>query len=376
MKKLYLHIGIPKTGTTSLQQCCGDNRELMEKRGYCYPIFPYKYSNATPNRNGHFMIGEQYDARGARDYKEEKRVFEEGMDHIRDLFTKHDNVVLSDEILWRSTLEKRKELWEQLKERGQRDGYQVIAVVYLRRQDEYVSSWWKQQVKTLTVKRDFDRYVKAPGAILQMDYYEKLESIAKVLGKENIIVRRFDRKHFVEGSLYMDFFHTIGLSLSQEELIPTAPRNDSLNGNTNEIKRVLNTLPELEDKGKNAFFRKVLLECTREMDKSYVCSDFSREEREDFLAEYAESNRRVAVEYLDEEEGQLFDNTVPDIPKWQKDNPYMQDDIIRFIGRTTSYLLDENEKLRKEIKKLQAQPTLWNLIKKVWRKIKSYGKFS
>lgn len=36
-KKLYLHIGSPKTGTTSIQQAFAANRPALETQGFCYP---------------------------------------------------------------------------------------------------------------------------------------------------------------------------------------------------------------------------------------------------------------------------------------------------------------------------------------------------
>ena len=36
-KTLYLHIGLPKTGTTSIQNYLFENREALMQRGVCYP---------------------------------------------------------------------------------------------------------------------------------------------------------------------------------------------------------------------------------------------------------------------------------------------------------------------------------------------------
>lgn len=37
MKTLYLHIGTPKTGTTSIQEFMVCSREALQKHGICYP---------------------------------------------------------------------------------------------------------------------------------------------------------------------------------------------------------------------------------------------------------------------------------------------------------------------------------------------------
>ena len=36
-KKLYIHIGGPKTGTTALQIFLAQNRQALERQGFCYP---------------------------------------------------------------------------------------------------------------------------------------------------------------------------------------------------------------------------------------------------------------------------------------------------------------------------------------------------
>ena len=38
MKTLILHIGTPKTGTTSIQNFCGLNRERLDELGIHYPL--------------------------------------------------------------------------------------------------------------------------------------------------------------------------------------------------------------------------------------------------------------------------------------------------------------------------------------------------
>ena len=40
MKKVYIHIGTEKTGTTSIQNVLAKNRESLLKNDYCYPSSP------------------------------------------------------------------------------------------------------------------------------------------------------------------------------------------------------------------------------------------------------------------------------------------------------------------------------------------------
>lgn len=48
-KTLYVHVGTTKTGTTAIQSFCIDNDEVLHRKGYCYPLFPYRYKELLKN---------------------------------------------------------------------------------------------------------------------------------------------------------------------------------------------------------------------------------------------------------------------------------------------------------------------------------------
>lgn len=79
----------------------------------------------------------------------------------------------------------------------------------------------------------------------------------------------------------------------------------------------------------------------------------SKEEAEAFMEGYKEMNQKVAEEFFGESE--LFDLSRKDLPKWEKDNPHMADDMIRFVGACCIQLINENKELRKEIKDLKSK---------------------
>ena len=99
MKTLHVHIGTPKTGTTSIQNFCVDNEKLLEKQGYCYPLFPYSYKSVAKVRNGHFLFGMITDENGTRDKEKEAANYKGGMQKLHELFRTYDNIILSDEAL-------------------------------------------------------------------------------------------------------------------------------------------------------------------------------------------------------------------------------------------------------------------------------------
>ncbi len=211
-----------------------------------------------------------------------------------------------------------------------------------------------QSVKTAIRKEisqmTFEEYLQNIPPAEQLDYDTKLKSITDVLGKENVTVRVFEREKFKEGSLYADFLQCVGLTFTDDFEVEIDVRNSSLMGNSHEIKRVLNSIPQMGEMEMNNFFRKILYECSDISRELYPCSMFSREETEEFLAKYEEGNRRVLLEYFGSEGWDtLFDEQISDKEKWQRDNPYMEDDIIRFMGMSVVMLKQDIRALKKEV---------------------------
>jgi len=352
MNTLYLHIGTTKTGTTAIQGFCLDNQDVLNQKGYCYPElslqYKIQYKTISDRRNAHFMIAEPLD-------NPQSGSFRMGMDKVEEYFKTYPNVILSDEGIWSEPYEQRIALWRALKKEGKQHGFRVKIVVYLRRQDTYLISGWNQTIKSAVgdvVDEPWDEYVKRRPMIGKLDYAHNLGKLATILGRDNILVRRFEPKRFSGGSIYSDFLKTIGLELTDEYRIAESVRNTGLTGNTHEIKRILNGL-----KGGNAvsqsFFRHALLSIADISEKNYPNSMFSREEAEEFLKAYEEGNRKVAQEYFGEDE--LFDSSIKDLPKWERNNPYMADDIIRFIGMCCLQLLERQEQMQQEIDSLRKE---------------------
>lgn len=351
MKTLHIHIGTPKTATTAIQKFCADNNPVLNRKGYCYPDFSFDYGRVGKARNGHFLIGFLYDEDGNRCVDKEMQRISEVMQKIEELFLTYDHVILSDEDIWRFMDEDRTDLWKILKAEADRVGYQVHMIVYFRRQDQFLTSNWNQNVKgrigTLCEEL-FDDFLEKVDKDVRLNYYEKLERVAAVIGKENITVRRFDKSKFVNGSIHSDFLSVIGLAMTDEYQITKGIWNLSLYGNTHEIKRAVNSLPALGDPGAQKFIKNRLMEFSNVSSKQYPCEMFSKEEAEAFLKNYEEGNRKVAEEYLHEPGGELFDLTVNDTEKWQKNNRYMDEDLARFTASVGVYLQKEYEDLKKE----------------------------
>lgn len=365
MKTLYLHIGTPKTASTAIQNFCFENREVMQKHGYFYPIMDFSFSHVSKYRNGHFLDCWIKDEENQRVFEKEDAILDEGLDKIIEFFEEHDTIVLSDESIWNRGFYLECKCWQRLKERLIDKGITVKVIVYLRRQDEFIFSWWNQQIKEGWAKESWEELINGKKYI-RLNYYDEIAHISEYVGKENIIVRIFDKTQFTGGTIYSDFMDAIHLEYSEEYNVTKSIRNESFSKNCVEIKRVLNIVQGSDD-SQNEYFRKLLTDISANNTTDRSFGMFSEEEMLQFMELYREGNCRVAKEYLGRE-GELFDLTYHEQDKWDIHNEQMYRDIIQFFGTTTLYLLEENARLRSHVNNILFK--IKHPVKAVNKKIK------
>ena len=352
MKTLYLHIGTPKTGTTSIQNFCMDNQKRLEEKGFCFPIFDYPFRNIGKYCNAHFLLTRYWDENGQREYEREEALALDGIGKVLQLFEKSDNIILSDERIWNIGLTEDVNVWQRVKEHILSKGITVKVIVYLRRQDDFLYSWWNQHIKSnnhIYAALSWEELITELPYI-QLDYEHVLKQIASYVGKDNICVRIFDKNAFLknsaDGSILADFLNVLNLPYTDEYTVSNPERNPGLTKNNVEIKRLLNNLPNL-DKTSDKFFYQRLVEQSKNNTEDRKTSMFSKEEQAAFLARYKDGNARVAKEYLGLDD--LFEYSYHAEKKWTRNNEELPEDIIKLFGSTTLYLLQEVNRLQKEL---------------------------
>lgn len=375
MKTLYLHIGTPKTGTTSIQHFCYDNRKVLEEKGYCYPMFPHPYPNTRSRldrkRNGLFLQAVYCNEEGVRDKDYEVEILKNGFQKVQELFQTYDQIVLSDEGIWRAAASRRKTIWEELREEGEKGGFIVKVIAYIRKQEELIESWWNQTVKhgiSQSNVATWEEYQEIYPKYINLDYYELLKAAADELGTENIVVRRFHRNFFEGGSLLDDFMHVLGLELTEEYLVSDqSVKNTKMSENYCEIKRIINGMPEVKLKERWRYER-LMRSLFPLSNEEYPCRMFSAEEAADFMKKYEESNQKLYETFLADGKPLFVDKENPP-EKWQEDNPHMLTDLVRFI-----VLCDQDrkkeEKQQKAVVEVKQDHPFVALLKKIWHKCK------
>lgn len=353
MKELYLHVGTPKTGTSAIQRFCADNSTILQREGISYKKMPFKYRDASSVRNGRFLMGPIIDEEGNRHEEEEKIRYEKGLELVLEQFETCDRVILSDESIWLYVHQDHGEALQKLCDFGNEHGFIVKIIVYLRRQDEFVSSLWRQKVKEGRPLSAYENYGKDGNVRKRCSYCKTLTIFRDVVGRENIIVRRFERDKFVGGSILPDFLDIFGLELTDEYVMDNEVMNLSTNNDYTNIQRILNQLsprPDIIFTNQSKYFADIALRLSEKDGEYSILMD--EEGTEQFMSTYMNGNRKIAKEYFGED-GDLFTAKKKDLPVWTSDSEHFQEAIIKYFGQA---LLDQQgkiEEMQQQIKELE-----------------------
>jgi len=229
IKRLILHIGTGKTGSTSIQDSLGHARDVLLEYNIYYPrIRPYNHIFTfvpifleDPEKS--FVFGRQLLA------SEDKTI---KVQNYREAWVKEieacdrDNFIISAEdftlpFFKVDAVTRLKEFIEEYFERA-------TIIAYVRHYDTLIPSQIQQDVKNSSNTKDLRDITKfflnCPPLI---SYRQNLRKWIKVFGRENIVVRPFDPQVFYRGSLLSDFFHACNLP-ADDISIPEVVSNESI----------------------------------------------------------------------------------------------------------------------------------------------------
>lgn len=248
----YIHIGLEKTGTTTLQEFAYQNKTLLAEDNLYYPDSPgiknhtnlpaYAYDKNLNDLAIRKNITNPNDRIYFRSAFEEK--FKKEIEPIRE---KKMNLLVSSEHL-SSRVGDEPEIRKLLGLFTMYD-YQPKVIIYLRSQDEMLLSTYSTWVKCgATAMLNYNAYKKK-----RYDYLRQLKLWENTVGEGNIIVGLFHPDRLLNGDLIQDFCQKIGVDL-ERYTIPETKLNKSLSANQLAFLRSFNAdIPELIDGDKNIF---------------------------------------------------------------------------------------------------------------------------
>ena len=372
MATIYIHAGTPKTGSTTIQDFLKLNEQELERHGILHPYIDVREIEPKAFRslrNGDFLVFESFLPQGERE-AQEKRIYQKGFDCIKKIAENAkstDKILLTDEAIWIRQY-RRESFWQNVLKDASEAGCDVKVIVYLRRQDLYAQALWNQSVKYMPHKPwTFSEYLQSRAyQDRRPDYYATLCEMAEVIGKENLIVRVFEKDLSIrsKAGIFEDFLNAMGEEMQPEYRLPERNKNERLDGNFIEIKRVMNKAPSYDIESLRMMYSHFFLKLNQ-MKKEKKVSYFSYEEQVEFLKQYEESNRRVAKEFLGREDGVLFTEEIEKLPKWEVNQDTMYEDIIMLFAEIAMAQQKRMDRLEWELH----NPIVH--FKKVSKKVKS-----
>lgn len=191
-----------KTGTSTLQQTLARNQALLDALGQRYFGWPMRTSQ-----------------------KIEEQIHAAGSDR---------DIIISDEGLWHfcgTSKSDTKRIAEVL------TSYETTIIVYFRRPDEFVESWFSQGLKNGLGSPDLISFLgsgfvnsapyrrpnagdpvgmQSPGFLANIDLriLDKLSYFEATFPDANVVVRPYERAQLRDGDIVADFFDAIGLDPS------------------------------------------------------------------------------------------------------------------------------------------------------------------
>jgi hypothetical protein len=277
MKKVIIHIGANKTGTTSIQSYCSKYSDsLIKNHGVLYP-------NTGRIWNAHFKLAWSLGA-GKGEVDPSPDIWTDLRNEVE--AAKCDKIVLSSENF--ILIENSNQL-SQIKDTFH--DYEFEIVLFVRRQDYWIESLFLQRIKMGLLEKDFNQFVSSPGQAL--DYKKILTPWIDVFGKESIIVVNFETEVKEKGAVTC-FFQAIKVPL---ENIKEIRDNDSIDRFIAEFLRSKRAGFKRKDRVKkilSLYHKKIKPNLVVTPSKYY----FTEKNRSDFLKNYIISNEYIANEFF------------------------------------------------------------------------------
>lgn len=313
LEKFYFHIGLGKTGTTAIQQMLYRNHGNLMARGY--------FHTGVSLEN---LSGEQQDTAGlarkmaALPKPQKLQLLQE---RLKKCFAICKSKKLTRAVWSWEALAIRDDTAQML--RSAAGATEAKVIVYLRRQDHWFESSYQQWgVKHKTSSgpvKTFDEFMQS--RIERGDYWQRLAPWADAFGTENMVVRVYEQEQLPQG-LLLDFLDaaglqpTDGLELPEKSSFDSSLSNASFNHDVQEMIAVYNSLFSEE----RSYFPRELLRLLHGSlsEKEYKPvfskrSSLSPQTRRDILDHFADSNRKIAQEYLGRADGRLFYEPPPEL---------------------------------------------------------------
>ncbi len=362
-KTLIIHIGWHKTATTVIQSYLSQYRKELVKYCVCYPVIEVRSVYGKIKHCDYLasILNELKPGKHQFDVRTFDELFEVSLREIAD-----SNCRLS--IISEEGFSAPMPLIAKYMGRYKDHFDEVKIVAYLRRQDYYLESFYSQIVKqeVSKCKGRFKDFMQWPDTRKRLDYDMILGWWADEFGKENVIVGQFER-HIIVPDPITHFFGLTGLPTQVLDSYPVEREqlNISLPREITEYFRFMNA--------KNAKFNeRVLAEYLLNSGALLTNTKYlGYTDRVQLLRDYENCNSRVARNYLNSDDGVLFEEPVQDYENspetWNGLRPF---EILDYAMSVTGKMSMEISRLRNENQRINGlKKILYRILLHVYRRL-------
>ncbi len=340
--KLFLHIGQPKTGTSAIQSYLNYNRKKLFQE--CHILYPNFSSKNFPigmmhNHAQYFMSFK---------LKNDMPGCINSFSNCVHFCKKHyiNKLIISNEgFYW---------IWwpELMKEIVTTFDLDLSIILYLRRQDKWLESGWKQWGHKSSEYKTIQEYESKTNC----DYNQAIAPWLKYFDKSSFIIRPYERIT-IGNDVVKDFINLIDIPFFQG-VIPPRTAHTANDGFSRDVIEILNLckglVKNVNDNRLLEFMeRRLPMDFKKDQMESY--SFFSFEERAIIIAKYNESNVNFA-RFFSLEKEILFHEPISEAEEHQ--NPYIGLKLENVIPVFMAIALNQESEIRQLAKKVNQVTTL------------------
>jgi len=337
-KELYIHIGVQKTGTSAIQSFMISNREKLAQDYSClYPDFQSpSFNGGTTLNHGPFFRNNNSDTI---------------LDSLHEMISYSNKknikkIILSWEVLYTNPQ------WAEIINEAVKDQRDIrcVVIAYVRRQDHWLESAWKQMgLKDKNFDSIHDYVYKYH--IMWLDYFDKW---ADIFGKNNFIVHAYENEQLPDG-LISDFFKILNIDIKDSNWVQ--PSSHNKNDNFGFHRDVIEILQLNRDFYKDNADNRLFNFFSEYLNDNYKKKPFEKysllspQQRIELLEKYEPMNKIIAQKYMGKADGKVFYEPMPDPNEpWE---PYEGLTVEKIVPIFTQVLFNMDTKYKKKFRNLR-----------------------
>lgn len=201
---IVIHIGLRKSGSTSIQRFLSANEEALRTMGIDYPPI------ARATRPSHRNLA--YEIRGHPDFNPRHGALSQIADHRRD--SAAEVMVLSSENFEACGVSDASRLKAILGREG--DNFRIVLII--RDLISLAPSTYSQNIRNGKNIFDFDTFFERRMRKGGVEFFYTAKAWAEAFGWENLRVRVLDPRYLANGDLIDEFLTLLGLDLDQDKM--------------------------------------------------------------------------------------------------------------------------------------------------------------